>query len=60
MTGQHCFIVRCAIAEPGDLERVVDSLAVHGSVTTSLVLSNPVAKAVTIHAARKPGDTEAA
>jgi Lrp/AsnC family leucine-responsive transcriptional regulator len=52
--------VRCAIAEPGDLERVVDSLAVHGSVTTSLVLSNPVAKAVTIHAARKPGDTEAA
>lgn len=55
VTGAHCFIVRCAIAEPGDLERVVDSLAVHGAVTTSLVLSNPVAKPVTVRAARGPG-----
>ncbi|KHK57324.1 AsnC family transcriptional regulator [Ralstonia sp. A12] len=55
VTGQHCFIVRCAIAEPGDLERVVDSLARHGSVTTSLVLSNPVAKAVTVSAGKMPG-----
>ena len=51
VTGQDCFIVRCAIAEPVDLERVVDALAVDGAVTTSLVLSSPVRKSVTIHAA---------
>ncbi len=43
-------IVRCAIAQPADLERVVDALAVHGAVTTSLVLSSPVRKAVTVPA----------
>ena len=50
VTGEDCFIVRCAIAQPGDLERVVDALAVHGAVTTSLVLSSPVRKAVTVPA----------
>lgn len=55
VTGEHCFIVRCAIAEPSDLERVVDSLAVHGSVKTSLVLSNPVNKATTIRTVKMPG-----
>ncbi|EHP39114.1 AsnC family transcriptional regulator [Cupriavidus basilensis OR16] len=54
VTGAHCFIVRCAIADPADLEHVVDTLAAHGSVTTSLVLSSPVRKTVTIHAARAP------
>jgi hypothetical protein len=39
--------VRCAIAEPADLERVVDAMAVDGAVTTSLVLSSPVNKHVT-------------
>ncbi len=48
VTGEDCFIVRCAIAQPGDLERVVDALAAHGGVTTSLVLSSPVRKAVTV------------
>ncbi|QIL80196.1 Lrp/AsnC family transcriptional regulator [Diaphorobacter sp. HDW4A] len=52
LTGQDCFIVRCAIAEPADLERVVDALAVNGSVTTSLVLSSPVRKWVTVGALR--------
>ncbi|MFJ1257614.1 Lrp/AsnC family transcriptional regulator [Cupriavidus sp. CuC1] len=52
VTGAHCFIVRCAIADPADLEHVVDTLAAHGSVTTSLVLSSPVGKTVTIPAAR--------
>ena len=42
---------RCAIAQPADLERVVDALAAHGAVTTSLVLSSPVNKSVTVHAA---------
>jgi Lrp/AsnC family leucine-responsive transcriptional regulator len=44
LTGEDCFIVRCAFAEPRDLERVVDALAAHGSVTTSLVLSSAVRK----------------
>ncbi len=48
VTGEDCFIVRCAIAQPADLERLVDALAVHGAVTTSLVLSSPVRKAVTV------------
>lgn len=52
VTGEDCFIVRCAIAAPDDLERVVDALAAHGSVTTALVLSTPVKKIVTIGAAR--------
>lgn len=51
VTGEDCFIVRCAIAEPADLARVVDALAAHGAVTTSLVLSSPVNKTVTVHAA---------
>jgi len=46
VTGEDCFIVRCAFAEPRDLERVVDALAAHGSVTTTLVLSSPVRKRV--------------
>lgn len=55
VTGEDCFIVRCAIPEPSDLERVVDALAAHGGVTTSLVLSSPVRKVVTVKAAtRRP------
>ncbi|WP_026434367.1 Lrp/AsnC family transcriptional regulator [Paracidovorax oryzae] len=54
VTGQDCFIVRCAIAEPADLQRVVDALAAHGSVTTSLVLSSPVRKHDTVQAVRPP------
>lgn len=46
VTGEDCFFVRCAFARPADLERVVDALAAHGSVSTSLVLSSPVAKKV--------------
>ena len=46
ITGDDCFIVRCAFGKPADLERVVDALAAHGSVATSLVLSSPVRKKV--------------
>jgi Lrp/AsnC family leucine-responsive transcriptional regulator len=46
VTGDDCFVVRCAFAAPQDLQRVVDALAVHGSVTTALVLSHPVSKNV--------------
>ena len=45
VTGDDCFVLQCAFADPSDLERVVDALAVHGSVTTALVLSQPVTKA---------------
>lgn len=44
VTGADCFVVRCAIAQPEELERVVDTLAAHGAVTTSLVLSSPIRK----------------
>jgi Lrp/AsnC family leucine-responsive transcriptional regulator len=47
VTGEDCFVVRCAFAEPEDLQRVVDALAAHGSVTTALVLSHPVSKTIT-------------
>ena len=46
VTGDDCFVVRCAFAEPEDLERVVDALAIHGSVTTAVVLSHPVSKTI--------------
>jgi Lrp/AsnC family transcriptional regulator, leucine-responsive regulatory protein len=48
VTGEDCFIVRCLIAEPEELERLVDSLAAYGTVQTSLVLSNPVSKDIPI------------
>ena len=51
VTGADCFVVRCAIASPHDLERVVDALAARGSVTTSVVLSTAVSKATTVDAA---------
>ena len=50
VTGEDCFIVRCAFAEPADLERVVDRLAAHGSVTTALVLSQPLSRPAAIEA----------
>ncbi|AEF46895.1 transcriptional regulator, AsnC family [Serratia sp. AS12] len=48
ITGEDCFIVRCVFSKPNDLEAIVDALAVHGSVTTSLVLSNAVRKQVPV------------
>ena len=48
VTGEDCFVLRCAFEAPEDLERVIDALAKHGSVTTALVLSHPVSKAVTL------------
>jgi len=48
VTGDDCFVVRCAFAEPADLERVVDALAAHGSITTALILSHPVSKTIAL------------
>jgi Lrp/AsnC family transcriptional regulator, leucine-responsive regulatory protein len=39
VTGEDCFVVRCAFAKPSDLETLVDSLAAWGSVKTALVMS---------------------
>lgn len=49
ITGEDCFIVRCAFSQPTDFDSIVDAMAVHGSVTTSLVLSNAVRKRVPLH-----------
>lgn len=54
VTGEDCFIVRCAIPAPSHLERVVDALAQYGAVTTSLVLSSPVHKHVTVETLAMP------
>jgi Lrp/AsnC family leucine-responsive transcriptional regulator len=48
VTGDDCFVVRCAFAEPEDLERVVDALAAHGSITTALILSHPVSRTIAL------------
>ncbi len=48
VTGDDCFVLRCAFGEPGELESVVDALAAHGSVTTSLVLSHPLTQAASL------------
>lgn len=53
VTGEDCFIVRCAFSQPADLETIVDALAVHGSVSTSLVLSNAVRKQVPVRSVNK-------
>jgi Lrp/AsnC family leucine-responsive transcriptional regulator len=45
VTVEDCFVLRCAFEEPEGLERIVDTLARYGSVSTALVLSHPVAKA---------------
>lgn len=48
VTGEDCFVVRCLIAAPSDLERIVDALAAFGSVSTSLVLSHPISRGVPV------------
>ncbi len=55
ITGEDCFIVRCACSQPNDLESVVDALAVHGSVTTSLVLSKAMHKPISARHKKVPG-----
>src|SRR6202051_3152809 len=48
VTGDDCFVARFSSAEREDLERVVDTRATHGSITTALVLSHPVSKSTTL------------
>jgi Lrp/AsnC family leucine-responsive transcriptional regulator len=47
-TGDDCFVVRWEFSEPEDLERAVDALAAHGSVTTAPGPSHPVSKIIAL------------
>jgi len=40
VTGEDCFIVKVLVPRAAQLESVIDRLAKHGSVTTSIVLSS--------------------
>lgn len=42
VTGDDCYLVKVAVPDMRDLERVVAFLAEHGSTTTSLIFSSPV------------------
>jgi Lrp/AsnC family leucine-responsive transcriptional regulator len=44
VTGDDCFTCKVYVGSVGELERVIGELAQHGSTTTSIVLSSPVAR----------------
>ncbi|MDK4705303.1 Lrp/AsnC family transcriptional regulator [Rhizobium sp. CNPSo 4062] len=46
LTGEDCFLLKVLVPTPSDLEIIVDSIARHGAVTTSLVLRNEPIKAI--------------
>ncbi len=46
LTGEDCFLLKVLVPTPSDLETIVDSVARHGAVTTSLVLRSEPAKAI--------------
>ncbi|AUG55333.1 Lrp/AsnC family transcriptional regulator [Thalassospira marina] len=46
LTGEDCFMLKVLVPTPGDLESIVDSIARHGAVTTSLVLRSEPAKPI--------------
>ena len=42
VTGEDCHIMKVIVSSVEHLESLIDRLSVHGQVTTSIVLSNPV------------------
>ena len=50
LTGEDCFILKVFVPSPQELESIVDTVARHGAVTTSLVLrsepSKPIGRAL--------------
>ena len=50
LTGEDCFILKVFVPSPQELETIVDAVARHGAVTTSLVLrsepSKPIGRAL--------------
>ena len=53
LTGEDCFLLKVLVPTPAHLETIVDSIARHGAVTTSLVLRNEPAKAIGRNLIRK-------
>lgn len=56
LTGEDCFLIKVLVPNPAELETIVDAVARHGSVTTSLVLreepAKPIGRALLARAAR--------
>lgn len=46
LTGEDCFILKVFVPTPQELETIVDAVARHGTVTTSLVLRSEPPKAI--------------
>ncbi|RDI96800.1 Lrp/AsnC family transcriptional regulator [Dyella solisilvae] len=46
ITGEDCFHLKVVVPSPAQLERIVDSVARYGSVSTSLVLRSEPTKAI--------------
>lgn len=46
LTGEDCFLLKVIVPDPAELETIVDTIARHGDVTTSLVLRAEPAKRV--------------
>ncbi|MBR1154850.1 Lrp/AsnC family transcriptional regulator [Bradyrhizobium sp. JYMT SZCCT0428] len=46
LTGEDCFILKVFVPSPQQLETIVDAVAKHGSVTTSLVLRSEQPKPI--------------
>ena len=46
VTGSDCLIMRVMVSSVEHLEVLIDRLSVHGPLTTSIVLSTPVAKRI--------------
>ncbi|TGQ33299.1 MULTISPECIES: Lrp/AsnC family transcriptional regulator [unclassified Mesorhizobium] len=44
MTGEDCFFLKVIVPSPEQLESIVDTVARHGAVTTSLILRSEPAK----------------
>ncbi len=57
VTGEDCFVLRVIVPKPSDLERIVDSIARFGPVTTSVVLRQQPDKPVSRQLVRRSAGT---
>ena len=46
LTGEDCFILKAFVPSPQEVETMVDTVAPHGAVTTSLVLRSEPLKPI--------------
>jgi Lrp/AsnC family leucine-responsive transcriptional regulator len=42
ITGEDCFLIKAHVRDVGHLEELIDSIAIYGQTTTSIVQSSPV------------------